>query len=128
MEGDAWLTLGPQITFLTEWQLYAQKVEGDAWKGQKLDPVVMEKMTGELRVLESAAGLLRLGRGKREVALLTASCVQRSRSSSSTSCCRRYGIRRRAARAGHRDRLEPWVRVEDVGEGVQYWLAKGDGS
>ena len=45
--GDAVLTMRLQITFLTEWQLYAQKVEGDAWKGDKLDGDVMEKMTGE---------------------------------------------------------------------------------
>lgn len=41
------LTNNPQITFLTEWQLYAQKVEGEAWKGDRLDASVMEKMTGK---------------------------------------------------------------------------------
>jgi hypothetical protein len=35
-----------QIGFLTEWQLYAQKVEGDSWKGEKLDPAKVEKMSG----------------------------------------------------------------------------------
>jgi len=36
----------PQIGFLTEWQLYAQKIEGDSWKGEKLDPAKVEKMSG----------------------------------------------------------------------------------
>lgn len=35
-----------QIGFLTEWQLYAQKIEGDAWVGEKLDPGKIEKMSG----------------------------------------------------------------------------------
>lgn len=36
-----------QIGFLTEWQLYAQKIEGDAWVGEKLDPSKIEKMSGK---------------------------------------------------------------------------------
>lgn len=36
-----------QIGFLTEWQLYAQKIEGDSWVGEKLDPGKIEKMSGE---------------------------------------------------------------------------------
>ncbi|KAF3803360.1 Succinate dehydrogenase assembly factor 3 [Colletotrichum gloeosporioides] len=36
-----------QIGFLTEWQLYAQKVEGDQWKGDKIDPVKIAKMSDE---------------------------------------------------------------------------------
>ncbi|KAK8090029.1 hypothetical protein PG997_004990 [Apiospora hydei] len=35
------------IGFLTEWQLYAQKVEGDAWKGEKIDPAKVEKMSDQ---------------------------------------------------------------------------------
>lgn len=35
-----------QIGFLTEWQLYAQKIEGDSWVGEKLDPVKVSKMNG----------------------------------------------------------------------------------
>lgn len=34
------------IGFLTEWQLYAQKIEGDAWVGEKLDPEKVAKMNG----------------------------------------------------------------------------------
>ncbi|KAL7628588.1 hypothetical protein AAE478_000103 [Parahypoxylon ruwenzoriense] len=36
------------IGFLTEWQLYAQKVEGDSWVGEKLDQEKVEKMSGSL--------------------------------------------------------------------------------
>lgn len=32
---------------MTEWQLYAQKIEGDAWQGEKIDPAKIEKMSGE---------------------------------------------------------------------------------
>ncbi len=35
-----------QIGFLTEWQLYAQKIEGDSWVGEKLDAAKIEKMSG----------------------------------------------------------------------------------
>ncbi len=36
----------PQIGFLTEWQLYAQKLEGDSWKGEKMDTGKIDKMSG----------------------------------------------------------------------------------
>src|ERR1700712_3041862 len=32
-QAKTWL----QIGFLTEWQLYAQKIEGDTWKGEKIE-------------------------------------------------------------------------------------------
>ncbi|KUI57200.1 Succinate dehydrogenase assembly factor 3, mitochondrial [Cytospora mali] len=35
------------IGFLTEWQLYAQKIEGDSWVGEKLDPGKIEKMSDQ---------------------------------------------------------------------------------
>lgn len=35
-----------QVGFLTEWQLYAQKIEGEAWKGEKLDEGKVAKMSG----------------------------------------------------------------------------------
>ncbi|KXH66435.1 ACN9 family protein, partial [Colletotrichum salicis] len=35
------------IGFLTEWQLYAQKIEGNSWVGEKIDPVKVAKMSGE---------------------------------------------------------------------------------
>ncbi|CAI6099996.1 hypothetical protein V2G26_000589 [Clonostachys chloroleuca] len=35
------------IGFLSEWQLYAQKVEGDSWKGQKIDETKLAKMSDE---------------------------------------------------------------------------------
>lgn len=40
------LTATAQIGFLTEWQLYAQKIEGKSWVGDKLDPEKVEKMSG----------------------------------------------------------------------------------
>ncbi|OAA68454.1 acn9 family domain containing protein [Niveomyces insectorum RCEF 264] len=36
-----------KIGFLSEWQLYAQKIEGDAWVGEKLDPVTVAKMNDQ---------------------------------------------------------------------------------
>ncbi|KAI1817732.1 ACN9-domain-containing protein [Poronia punctata] len=35
------------IGFLTEWQLYAQKIEGDGWKEEKIDPAKVEKMSDQ---------------------------------------------------------------------------------
>ncbi|KAI3323596.1 ACN9-domain-containing protein [Xylariaceae sp. AK1471] len=35
------------IGFLTEWQLYAQKIEGDTWVGEKIDPAKVEKMSDQ---------------------------------------------------------------------------------
>ncbi|KAL9632561.1 MAG: hypothetical protein Q9164_005248 [Protoblastenia rupestris] len=35
------------IGFLTEWQMYAQKIEGDAWKGEKLDKGKIDKMSDQ---------------------------------------------------------------------------------
>lgn len=35
-----------QVGFLTEWQLYAQKIEGEAWKGERLDEGKVAKMSG----------------------------------------------------------------------------------
>ena len=33
---------------MTEWQLYAQKLEGDTWRGEKLDQDKLNKMSGLL--------------------------------------------------------------------------------
>ncbi|KAG5987452.1 hypothetical protein E4U43_000171 [Claviceps pusilla] len=35
------------IGFLSEWQLYAQKIEGDAWVGDKVDEAKLQKMSDE---------------------------------------------------------------------------------
>lgn len=35
------------IGFLTEWQLYAQKLEGDAWKGETMDKSKIDKMSDQ---------------------------------------------------------------------------------
>lgn len=37
-----------QIGFLTEWQMYAQKLEGESWKGERMDMAKVEKMSGML--------------------------------------------------------------------------------
>ncbi|TVY44996.1 Succinate dehydrogenase assembly factor 3, mitochondrial [Lachnellula subtilissima] len=34
------------IGFLTEWQLYAQKLEGESWIGERMDAGKIEKMSG----------------------------------------------------------------------------------
>jgi hypothetical protein len=34
------------IGFLTEWQMYAQKLEGDSWIGERMDIGKIEKMSG----------------------------------------------------------------------------------
>ena len=36
----------PQIGFLTEWQIYAQKLEGDSWIGERMDIGKIDKMSG----------------------------------------------------------------------------------
>ncbi|TLD29314.1 hypothetical protein PspLS_03795 [Pyricularia sp. CBS 133598] len=33
------------IGFLTEWQLYAQQVEGESWQGEKIDQAKVEKLS-----------------------------------------------------------------------------------
>jgi len=40
------LTINPQIGFLTEWQMYAQQIEGEAWRGEKMDKTKIDKMSG----------------------------------------------------------------------------------
>ena len=39
-------TFAEQIGFLTEWQMYAQKIEGDSWLGERLDSGKVDKMSG----------------------------------------------------------------------------------
>ncbi|KAF7845948.1 hypothetical protein BT93_L5835 [Corymbia citriodora subsp. variegata] len=35
------------VGFLTEWQLYAQKLEGDSWRGESIDKQKIDKMSDE---------------------------------------------------------------------------------
>ena len=35
------------VGFLTEWQLYAQKLEGDSWKDERMEAGKVEKMSDE---------------------------------------------------------------------------------
>jgi len=34
------------VGFLTEWQTYAQQIEGDSWRGEKMDKGKVDKMSG----------------------------------------------------------------------------------
>lgn len=40
---------------MTEWQLYAQKLEGDNWAGEKLDKAKLDKMSGMLEDIPGQA-------------------------------------------------------------------------
>ncbi|KAK4612332.1 Succinate dehydrogenase assembly factor 3, mitochondrial [Fulvia fulva] len=35
------------VGFLTEWQLYAQQIEGDRWRGEKMDKGKVDKMSDQ---------------------------------------------------------------------------------
>lgn len=39
--------MSTQIGFLTEWQMYAQKLEGNGWRGEKLDKAKFDKMNDQ---------------------------------------------------------------------------------
>ena len=67
-----------QIGFLTEWQMYAQEIEGDAWRGSKIDKAKIDKMSGAV-FKRANARLLRM-----------LMCIQTNRSASFTSLCRPY--------------------------------------
>lgn len=65
------------VGFLSEWQGYAQQIEGDSWRGEKMDKSKIDKMSGEYR---------RLARGWRVSASRPNDCVQQtSRSGRCTS-------------------------------------------
>lgn len=34
------------VGFLSEWQMYVQSIEGDAWRGEKMDKSKIDKMSG----------------------------------------------------------------------------------
>ncbi|KAJ5418157.1 Complex 1 LYR protein, partial [Penicillium crustosum] len=54
------------IGFLTEWQLYAQKLEGDQWAGDKLDQGKLDKMSDQQlgQLLELMQALKNEGEGE----------------------------------------------------------------
>lgn len=37
------------VGFLTEWQTYAQQIEGENWRGEKMDKSKVDKMSGTYR-------------------------------------------------------------------------------
>lgn len=45
---------------MTEWQLYAQKLEGDQWAGDKLDQAKLDKMSGMFLTVWTLAWLIKL--------------------------------------------------------------------
>ncbi|OKL55679.1 Succinate dehydrogenase assembly factor 3, mitochondrial [Talaromyces atroroseus] len=58
------------VGFLTEWQLYAQQLEGDSWQGNKLDKAKLDKMSdqqiGQLYELMQAIHNKSEGSGEQE--------------------------------------------------------------
>lgn len=40
------------IGFLSEWQNYAQQIEGEDWRGEKMDKSKIDKMSGTCRAFE----------------------------------------------------------------------------
>jgi hypothetical protein len=40
-----------QIGFLSEWQMYAQKLEGSSWREDIMDKTKIDKMSGECEIL-----------------------------------------------------------------------------
>lgn len=43
----AYLLTGIQVGFLTQWQLFAQKIEGANWNEDAIDQATFDKMSGE---------------------------------------------------------------------------------
>jgi hypothetical protein len=43
-----------QIGFLTEWQGYAQQIEGEKWRGDKMDKAKIDKMSGSSSTFASS--------------------------------------------------------------------------
>lgn len=44
------------IGFLTEWQTYAQQIEGDSWRGEKMDRNKIDKMSGMSALVSGIRG------------------------------------------------------------------------
>lgn len=44
------------IGFLTEWQMYAQQVEGESWRGEKMDKGKIDKMSGTPSSFKAVSG------------------------------------------------------------------------
>jgi hypothetical protein len=43
------------VGFLSEWQGYAQQIEGESWRGEKMDKGKIDKMSGEFLRIECVA-------------------------------------------------------------------------
>ncbi|KAL8724702.1 MAG: hypothetical protein Q9181_006710 [Wetmoreana brouardii] len=53
------------VGFLKEWQMYAQQVEGDSWRGDKLDSEKIDKMSDQQmgQLYELMQAIQKKGRG-----------------------------------------------------------------
>jgi hypothetical protein len=40
------MLMAVKIGFLSEWQMYAQALQGDSWRGEKMDKAKIDKMSG----------------------------------------------------------------------------------
>jgi hypothetical protein len=69
-----------KIGFLTEWQLYAQKIEGDSWSGEKIDEGKLAKMSGKFRLSVPLC----------ETSLMMLMRLQMSKYTRCTSSCRLF--------------------------------------
>lgn len=54
------------VGFLTQWQLYAQQLDGDDWKGKKLEREVIDKLSDQQvgQLYELMLAIQRRGRGE----------------------------------------------------------------
>ena len=50
--------------------MYAQKVEGDAWKGEKLDKGKIDKMSGTIRSIEDTGSTVAYDRSDQQLGQL----------------------------------------------------------
>ena len=48
------------VGFLTEWQTYAQQIEGERWRGEKMEKGKVDKMSGEFwdKLLRSCGSIV----------------------------------------------------------------------
>jgi hypothetical protein len=73
------------VGFLSEWQSYAQQVEGDSWRGEKMDKSKIDKMSGEFCSCLALGRAFHIGRRCGVEVLMMLEREQISRSGSYTS-------------------------------------------
>ncbi|TAQ91237.1 hypothetical protein B7494_g471 [Chlorociboria aeruginascens] len=82
------------VGFLTEWQMYVQKLEGDSWIGEKMDMEKIEKMSGDTEegtvmwMLSLENNKISLDLYKRNgVGLKVVGCFKEDEDGNMASCC-----------------------------------------